>query len=142
MLVERRNVRQIAGEGFRRWFSDEYFDLIVWYEGEAQADSTADVVSGFQLCYDKPGQERALSWRREGGFSHDLIDAGEIPGQANMNPVLEPGGELPEAVVARFRSNSLEVGLSIQDLVRTKLGEYRKACRRRGAGRAAGLVRS
>jgi len=59
-----------------------------------------------------------------------------------MNPVLEPGGELPEAVVARFRSNSLEVGLSIQDLVRTKLGEYRKACRRRGAGRAAGLVRS
>ncbi len=37
--VERKNLRQIAGGGFRRWFSDEYFDLIVWYEGEAQADS-------------------------------------------------------------------------------------------------------
>jgi hypothetical protein len=142
MLVERKSVRQIAGEGFRRWFSDEYFDLIVWYEGEARADSTADVVAGFQLCYDKRGQERSLSWRREGGFSHDLIDVGENPGQPNMNPVLQPGGELSEAVVKRFRYNSLEVGLSIQNLVCTKLGEYRKACPRSGAGRAAGLARS
>ena len=142
MLIERRNVRQIAAEGFRRWFSDEYFDLIVWYAREAQADSTADVIAGFQLCYDKRGQERALSWRREGGFSHDLIDAGEIPGQANMSPVLDPGGELPEAVVKRFRFNSPKVGLSLQNLVCTKLSEYRKACRRSGAGRTAGLMRS
>ena len=142
MLVERTNVRQIAGEGYRRWFSDEYFDLILWYEGEAQADSTADKVVGFQLCYDKRGQERALSWHREGGFSHDLIDAGEIPGKASMSPVLQPGGELPEAVIERFRSSSLEVGLFIKNLVCTKLSEYRKASRRSGAARTAGSMRS
>jgi hypothetical protein len=142
MLVERKNVRQIAGEGFRRWFSDEYFDLIVWYEDEPQSDFTADAVAGFQLCYDKRGQERALSWRREGGFSHDLIDAGEIPGQADMSPVLKPGGEFPEAVAERFRSNSPKVGFSIQKVVCAKLSEYRKACRRSGAARIVGSARS
>ena len=39
MLVEYRNVRQIRGEGHRRWFSDEYFDLIVWYDGKRRARS-------------------------------------------------------------------------------------------------------
>jgi len=32
MLGEIRNVRQIEGEGTRRWFTDRYFDLIVWYD--------------------------------------------------------------------------------------------------------------
>jgi len=32
MLVEHAHVRQIHGEGYRRWFADDYFDLIVWYD--------------------------------------------------------------------------------------------------------------
>ena len=31
MLIEFRDVRQVEGEGPRRWFFDDYFDLIVWY---------------------------------------------------------------------------------------------------------------
>ena len=34
MLTEIQNARQIAGEGVRRWFTDDYFDLIVWYGEE------------------------------------------------------------------------------------------------------------
>jgi len=58
MLTEIRNARQVEGEGFRRWFTDDYFDLIVWY-----GDQNAMI--GFQLCYDKQGKERALTWTVE-----------------------------------------------------------------------------
>ena len=55
MLAEIRNARQIAGEDFRRWFTDEEFDLIVWYGDDRS-------LVGFQLCYDKQDRERALTW--------------------------------------------------------------------------------
>jgi len=31
MLSEIEHTRQIPNEGYRRWFTDESFDLIVWY---------------------------------------------------------------------------------------------------------------
>ena len=80
MLTEIQNVRQIPGEGFRRWFSDNYFDLIVWYDDERK-------LVGFQLCYDKDGRERALTWTHEHGFQHNRIDSGEIAGHIKMTPV-------------------------------------------------------
>jgi len=45
MVSEIRIVRQIEGEGTRRWFTDRYFDPIV------QNDALG-VLIGFQLCYD------------------------------------------------------------------------------------------
>ncbi|MFW5812247.1 MAG: hypothetical protein ACOCWS_04610, partial [Alkalispirochaetaceae bacterium] len=65
MLSEIKPVRQVPGEGFRRWFTDEEMDLIVWYDGEDQ-----EQIEGFQLCYDKEVLERALTWRPEAGFTH------------------------------------------------------------------------
>ena len=72
----------------RRWIADEYFDLIVWYEA-------AGAIHGFQLCYDKPGRERALTWTRERGFSHTAIDSGESRPTANRTPILVPDGVFP-----------------------------------------------
>jgi hypothetical protein len=62
--------KPVAGDRDRRWIADEYFDLIVWYEDD-------QTIHGFQLCYDKPGRERALTWTRAGGFQHTAIDSGE-----------------------------------------------------------------
>lgn len=42
MLREKEYVRQIKGEPRRRWFYDDFFDLIVWY-------GTDDSIIGFQL---------------------------------------------------------------------------------------------
>ncbi len=42
MIVEKKDARQIENEGFRRWFTDDFFDLIVWYENKE--------ITGFQLC--------------------------------------------------------------------------------------------
>jgi hypothetical protein len=77
MLSEIRNARQVEGEGFRRWFTDDYFDLIVWYGNDRR-------LIGFQLCYDKQERERALTWTLEHGFQHNRIDSGEVPGHSKM----------------------------------------------------------
>ncbi len=111
MLREIKDVRQVRGEGRRRWFSSLYFDLIVWYDNAGRLD-------GFQLTYDKTVHERALTWRAGRGFQHERVDDGEIPGQAKMTPILVPDGVFDvEAVVARFREESREMDTVIARLV-------------------------
>jgi len=51
-------VKQTPGEPFRRWFSCESMDLFVW-------TNDSDEVVSYQLSYDKPHPEKALSWSVE-----------------------------------------------------------------------------
>ncbi len=118
MLVEISGTRQIAGEGFRRWFTDEYFDLIVWYD-----DSRA--LLGFQLCYDKEGRERALTWTHAHGFQHSRIDAGEIAGHAKMSPIVVADGAFGhDAVAERFHAESGRMDGGIAEFVYETLKKY------------------
>src|SRR4051812_48047840 len=64
-------IQTVPGDRDRRWISDDYFDLVLWYEADREQ------VYGFQLCYGKPIDERALTWTRERGFTHQAIDTGE-----------------------------------------------------------------
>ena len=85
-MKERLNVRQIPGEARRRWFSSDDFDLIVWFSDEQSC-------IGFELCYDKRGRERSISWRSGGSFSHMAVDDGESrPGRYKSSPILIPDG--------------------------------------------------
>ena len=43
-LKENLEVRQRENEGWRRWFVNSYFELIVWYEIKGGQ------LTGFQLC--------------------------------------------------------------------------------------------
>jgi hypothetical protein len=118
MLYEIEKPRQIEGEGRRRWFSDDYFDLIVWYDED-------DGVSGFQLCYDKSRFERALTWRRKEGFVHERVDDGEVAGRAKMSPVLVPDGAFARDEIAeRFRAAGRDVDPEIRALVLERLAEF------------------
>jgi hypothetical protein len=124
VLVEYRNVRQIRGEGHRRWFSDDYFDLIVWYDSPRRGRSH---ITGFQLCYDRGGYERALTWMRDRGFSHEKVDTGEGRGSGNMKatPILVADGVFDSGQVAdRFREASKGLDPDIADLVLDRLAEY------------------
>jgi hypothetical protein len=56
MLKEIENVRQVPGEGPRRWFLDEDMDLILWYDDEKKLE-------GFQLYYDKRSVQRSITWK-------------------------------------------------------------------------------
>ena len=60
MLTEFKGVRQREEEGIRRWFFNNYFDLIIWYDNSNQ-------IEGFQLCYDKENNEKALTWLKKNG---------------------------------------------------------------------------
>jgi hypothetical protein len=109
MLKELRGVRQIPGEGFRRWFRDEDFDLIVFYPEErpsvpAGPSPGGEEISGFQLCYRGTGAEgeRVFSWYKTGGYAHNKIDDGETePLRSKMTPVLTADGVFDSQTVLR-----------------------------------------
>lgn len=86
MLKEMKDIRQIPGEPPRRWFSDDYFDLIVWF-------GTDGSVWGFQLCYDREAAPRALTWTKTDGYAHSGIEDGEGPGGVHKaSPILVRDG--------------------------------------------------
>jgi hypothetical protein len=117
-MLTNEPIRPVANDLDRRWIADDYFDLIVWYESEGQ-------IHGFQLCYDQPGRERALTWTRDRGFLHTAIDSGESKPTANRTPVLVPDGAFPvEQVRDEFLARSGELPAELRELVLTRIGEY------------------
>ena len=116
MLSEINDVKQIENEGYRRWFSDNYFDLIIWYGDEK--------IIGFQLCYDKQGSERSLTWIKNRGFSHNKIDDGEKPGHTKMTPILVADGVFDKE---KIRMSRVGPGLGSHGGPGAMLVAFRKA---------------
>jgi hypothetical protein len=118
-LIEIANVRQPVGEPGRRWFGSDELELVVWCDAAGRP-------SGFQLCYDKGGAERALTWRAESGFSHQLVDDGDREGgKYKAIPILVADGSCPANRVADlFARASLELPAEIADFVSLKLRRH------------------
>ena len=122
MLYELTDVRQVPDEGFRRWFRDGYFDLIVWYDADTDGRPVGEP-TGFQLCYDRGRRERAVTWRRSGSFVHERVDDGEVRGP-KRTPVMRSAGAFAAADVgARFERESARIDPKVVQLVRSILGE-------------------
>ncbi|OHD60963.1 MAG: hypothetical protein A2014_03075 [Spirochaetes bacterium GWF1_49_6] len=120
MMKEMKHVRQIPGEGHRRWFTDEYFDLYVWYDKEHDNDPV-----GFQLCYGKIETDHALTWKLKSGFSHDGVDTGENSAAANRSPVLVADGLFPKTATLReFDERSHDIDKHVKKFVHKKLSDY------------------
>ena len=119
MLKEISPTRQIAGEPYRRWFSDERFDLIVWYAAQGE-------IIGFQLCYRAWPDEKALTWFKGEGFSHNRIDQGEgRPDRHKMTPILLPDGEFDAALVRkRFTAVSGDLDPQVVAIVTRAMDHY------------------
>jgi hypothetical protein len=116
MLREIPHVRQSAGEERRRWFCSPDMDLIVW----SQADGA---IGGFQLCYDKTRHERAITWRRDGSYSHGAIDDGEDrPGKYKSTPIVVPDGAPdPVSIAALFKTEAAAIDPAVAAFVFEKL---------------------
>lgn len=129
MLREIPYVRQVAGEPRRRWFQSLGFDLIVWYDDQNRP-------SGFQLCYGKAQQERALTWNPPSRYSHMAVDNGEThPLRYKGTPILVPDGTFDAASVAQaFLRESGALPAEIVALVAAKLGEHELQDGPTGAG--------
>jgi hypothetical protein len=108
----------VEREGIRRWFSDEFFDLIVWYDYSHNID-------GFQLCYDKDSNERALTWMINGNYRHDRIENGETPYSSKKTPIILRDGVFnKQKIAALFKKEAKSIDKEIADLVYHKILEY------------------
>ena len=117
MMEESSRVQQIPGEPHRRWFSDDFFDLIVWVRDNE--------VIGFQLCYDKQGTERALSWSFDAGFHHHRVDTGEWKPPYKASPLLVADGPFDHpGVTDEFIKRSGHIDSAIAEFIRRTLFEY------------------
>src|ERR1700681_640797 len=104
MLREINPVRQHKNDLNRRWFEDDFFDLIVWYDQLQE-------ICGFQLCYQKSRNEHALTWLVGRGFAHHRIDVGEQSVWETKAPVLIADGPFPsQHIIEEFlkRSNAID----------------------------------
>lgn len=119
MLTEYANVAQKEKGIFRRWFQDDYFDLIIWYDLSGRA------VRGFQLCYDKGRHQHAFTWHRDSGFAHNRVDESRTPMNHPATPILVSDGIFPaDALITIFRERSANLNQKIIELVMDKISEY------------------
>jgi diadenosine tetraphosphate (Ap4A) HIT family hydrolase len=111
-LREIHEVRQIAGEPRRRWFTSRDMDLVVWL-------TDTDDICGFQICSDEPGGPYALTWDRGRGSFHARVDDGEnVPGRHKATPILIPTSDIDRsALLRRFRAANRDVDARIRDFV-------------------------
>jgi hypothetical protein len=112
MLREKESAKQNPGESHRRWFSDEYFDLIVWF------DASGKIIL-FQLSYDPDGTDGLLEWRRVSGLSHFTVDtAGRRPARHARAPFLvpTPAPVLPP-LVDRLAAAAVDIDTQVVDFV-------------------------
>lgn len=119
MLREITPIRQNSDRVKKRWFSSSDMDLFVWFNDQVPAR--------FQLSYDKPAREHAITWDIESGFSHNSVDTGEhSPGtKYKMTPILVANGEFDAASIARkFLQASQNIEESLADFIYARLLEY------------------
>ena len=119
MMYELNNTRQIDGEHFRRWFSDEVFDLIVWYNDRPH-------ISGFQLCYRLGNIERALTWYKDRGFFHTIVDDGDSWDSGfKMTPILVAGGTFDKnKILPLFQKSAAEIDQEVARFVYSSIKKY------------------
>jgi len=117
MLREIRNVKQYPGQLFRRWFNDDLLDLFVWYEAGGR-------IAGFQLCFDKDRQERALTYTDADGYSLNEVDADGSAWDMS-SPVLVPGTEFPRVrLLAQLGERSEALDRRLFEYLIEKLKDY------------------
>lgn len=117
MLRELPNVNQVVGEPKRRWFFCHEIDLVT-FEDE-------DGICGFQLAYDKHRNEHSLSWHRERGFTHYVVDDGEPFAGVNDTPFLYADGPFKrDRVLERFLALASALPPNVAGFVTQKLREF------------------
>lgn len=120
-MLHESKVSQKEKNVFRRWFQDDYFDLIVWYDIDYKS------ILGFQLCYDKNYDEHAFTWNKLYGFQHHRIDNSRTLYSYPATPILVSDGVFPFAdLIKRFNISSENIDITIKNLVIEKLTEYSK----------------
>ncbi|MBN1385142.1 MAG: hypothetical protein JW983_09705 [Elusimicrobia bacterium] len=123
MMKLQKNTKQIKGEPFRRWYSDDYFDLFVWFNDN-------DKIINFQLCYDKQGDEHSLTYTDKDGLVHEKIDSGEEDPRRNKSPVVSQDGLCPfnkitDEFIKRSRGLDKDIIEFVMGAIKVHLTEFK-----------------
>ena len=117
-MLRESNTAQKEKGVFRRWFEDDYFILIVWY------NISEGAVFSFQLCYNKYYDEHALTWERRSGFLHNRIDNKREPGKYAPTPILVDDGIFPaEDILKKFMKSCKNIDEKVSSFVVIRLIE-------------------
>ena len=120
MPKEVKATRQIQGDPFRRWYTDNDTDLIVW--------SKQYEIVGFQLTVPAGTERDVLTWH-EGKKPHvEGLDDGEgRAGRPKMTPILtQRHGVSSTEILRHFRAVAAELPSGLAELIERKLGELPK----------------
>ena len=117
--IRTKYVKQISGEPHKRWFEDNYFDLLVWENESGQ-------IVEFQLYYDKLHYQRSLIWNEQTGYLHSKVDDGETqPGKYKSTPILIDDGVFDFVTIAeKFTNNSRDIDPKVSNFVINKIKNY------------------
>lgn len=111
-LVELVKVQQRPGEGYRRCFGSNCFDLWVWYS----EDRT--LLQGFQLLWGD--NTLAVTWSIDGGFSYRRI-SDEGFGM-KVTPLLEgDAGRVHPLLIPLFRRCALDIDKGLTGFIVDKI---------------------
>lgn len=104
MFQELKNVRQIEGEGLRRWFVSDDLELILWYDENKKLE-------GFQICYDKLAGTRTITWKMvttTDGKSKSIIISDGAYNKTRIYSLVERDSENLEETLRSFILKRLE----------------------------------
>jgi len=120
MLREIKETSQKRGEPKKRWFSSLSMDLYIWLNDD-------DEILSYHLTYNKPNDEKALTWSKEHRFSHLGVDGGARPGKHPASPLLvEDGVFEPSKIISILKENSGELEPSIVNFIVSGIEGYFK----------------
>jgi hypothetical protein len=124
MLKEFERIRQREGEGFRRFFTDGYFELMVWYGDDRKA------ITGFQLAYDVKGRERVVTYKVDEGrvmrsHHYNTGNSFELHGSAWSSILAGDPGTLEPMIYDRFLIAARHIEPEILEYVKDHLKDFR-----------------
>lgn len=122
MLREISNVKEIAGQGARRWFNDAHLDLFVWYDAGGR-------ILGFQLCFDKNTRDEcALTFTESDGYTLDHVTTETSVCDLGSPVLMRADGFSRRLLLDRLREQGAALERSLYEYLREKLEECPALC--------------
>ncbi len=121
-MLEIPHVKQYEPGLSRRWFQNGYFDLFTWQDNSGN-------FHGFQLCYAKNGEQRAIRYSLDIGLRYEGVSQPEEkPGRA-MTAIFVVDAAPKVALLQRFEEDGAALPQDVFDFVSTQLRQADLASR-------------
>ncbi len=118
MFREIKGTKQRSGEPTKRWFSSLNMDLFIWFDDD-------DEIVSYQLTYNKPHDEKALTWSKDKGYVHLGVDDGSNPGKHPGTPLLVKDGVVsPSSIIKLIRNDQGDLKPWIKNFIVEGIEKY------------------